>query len=444
MNIFYWTNRQLLKQQAPLLLIVSFLIMLPFRRLAEIPIGIMGIGGIILLVTRTSSFKNYQTTLFTLIFLGFWIPIALSLIGAVSPYRTFTVAASFLRLYLAGIFIIYFMSETENQKKLLRIFALILAAWVFDALFQIATGQNILGYVGPEGRINGFFGALRPNLGVHLATLAPLLLIYAHRNWPTSIMIGLLPAITLIVFLTGSRNGWVMLGIAMAVLAIRAICQNPRTGIRMITWAFLLSILSLGGAYFASNPFAAKVNTSLMAFHGDVESFNIASSLRVPIWGTALAMWAHNPIIGVGARGFRYAYKQYAVSDNDPFVIEDNPLGASHPHQLILELGAETGIIGIIGYIFAMGLLIRAWHHADPSHRKQMTPYAISLLAAFFPLNSGYALYSSSWSAVLFWLIAFYCATISPFPPERDKLNSTCFTIPVLPENNCTARGEKH
>lgn len=430
MNFFYWINIQLLKQQAPLLLIASFIMMLPFRRLAEIPIALMSIGGIILLATRTSSLKNYQTTLFTLVFLGFWIPIAISLIGAVSPGRTFTVTAAYLRLYLTGIFIISFLAVTENQEKILRIFALVLVVWVVDALLQIATGQNILGYVGPEGRINSFFGELHPNLGVHLATLAPLLLVYAHRNWPTPMRIGLLPIITLIVFLAGSRNGWVMLGIVMTLLAIWAIRQNPRTGIRMITWVLLLSILSLGVGYFTSNPFAAKVDTSLMAFRGDLQSFNIATSLRVPIWGTALAMWADNPIIGVGARGFRYAYKEYAVNDNDPFVIEDNPLGANHPHQLLLELGAETGLIGIIGYLFAMGLLIHSWYRAQPLHRKRMAPYSISLLTAFFPLNAGYALYSSAWSVVLFWLIALYCSAT----PELASGKSN--TIQSPPHNS--------
>ncbi len=411
MNIFSCINIELLKRHAPLLLVASFIIMLPFRRLVEIPIALMGIGGIILLSTRTSTLRNSQTTLFTLVFLGFWIPIALSLIGAVNPNHTFSVTAAFIRLYLAGIFIIAFLSASEKQEKILRISAVILMIWVADALLQFATGHNILGYVAaPVGRINSFFGELHPDLGVHLATLAPLLLVYAHRNWPTPIMIGVLSAITLIVFLTGSRNGWVMLGIVMTTLAIQTIRKNPRTGIRMITLALLLSISSLAGAYFTNNPFATKVNTSLMAFRGDLKSFDIATSLRVPIWRTAIAMWADNPINGVGARGFRYAYNKYAVSDDDPFVIKSTQLGANHPHQLILELGAETGIIGIIGYLFAMGLLIHSWHHAEPSYRKKMAPYAISLLAVFFPLNAGYAQYSSAWSAVLFWLIALYCA----------------------------------
>jgi hypothetical protein len=39
-----------------------------------------------------------------------------------------------------------------------------------------------------------------------------------------------------------------------------------------------------------------------------------------------------------------------------------------------------------------------------------MLPYALCLLAAYFPFNTHMAIYSSFWSQIVWWLIALYCA----------------------------------
>lgn len=414
-------NLQRFKEQATILFLASFLLLLPFKRLVEIPVALMAIGGIIILLGYRNKLSNNAIILFSLVFFAFWLPIVISLWGAVNPERTLTVTAAFLRLYLAGIFIISILLPANTQEKVLRIFAWILLLWTTDALFQTVTGHNIFGYNGPSGRVNSFFGELRPDLGVHLATLSPLLMLYAHRHWPVAVRLILPPAITLIVFLAGSRNGWIMIGVVLAILAVGAIRQNLKTGAKWVPLIFLFSITCLAGAYYTSKPFAAKVNTSLKAFEGDVASINQAASNRVPIWETAVAMFSGNHLNGVGARGFRYAYKDYAVSETDPFVKTDGSLGALHPHQLMLEIGAETGGIGLAGYLLGMGLLLRAWVTAGEAQRTRAAPYALALLVAFLPINSYYALYSSAWSVVLFWLISIYCAAITTTANEIVK-----------------------
>jgi hypothetical protein len=39
-----------------------------------------------------------------------------------------------------------------------------------------------------------------------------------------------------------------------------------------------------------------------------------------------------------------------------------------------------------------------------------MLPYALCLLAAYFPFNTHMAIYSAFWSQIVWWLIALYCA----------------------------------
>jgi hypothetical protein len=47
---------------------------------------------------------------------------------------------------------------------------------------------------------------------------------------------------------------------------------------------------------------------------------------------------------------------------------------------------------------------------APAKTRRIMLPYALCLLAAYFPLNTHMAIYSSFWSQTVWWLIALYCA----------------------------------
>jgi O-antigen ligase len=210
--------------------------------------------------------------------------------------------------------------------------------------------------------------------------------------------------------MTGSRNGWIMFALVFTGLATWMLWEEKKAGMCWIALAALLATGSLVGAYFASSVFAAKVDVSLMAFQGNLDSFDVATSGRVPIWNTAARMFVDNPVSGVGVRGFRYAYRTYADQEKDPYISNPEDLGAYHPHLFVLEIGAETGIIGLIGFILALGLLIHIWYRAGPAGRSSMLPYALALLAAFFPFNSHYALYSSDLSAAYFWLVALFCA----------------------------------
>lgn len=413
MNFIDKAMSSALGRQASLLLIFAFLLLLPFRRLFELPLSLMALLGLIILLSqRTSLWQRPGIRLFSLIFAAFWLPMLLSLIGAINPERSMTTIAGFFRLYLAGIFIIITINSAEKSENLLRLSAWLLLIWVADALLQIAVGYNSLGYTAPYGRINGFFGELRPELGVHLPVLAPLLLFYAYRFWPKLGQLVLLVAVALVVFMAGSRNGWIMFTMVFAGLAAWMVWQDRKRALRWIALAAILMTATLTGTYFVSSTFASKVNHSLQAFSGDMDSFDAATSRRVPIWQTASRMFIDNPINGVGARGFRYAYRSYAADpENDPFLIEPDSLGAYQPHLTLLEIGAETGIIGLAGFAGAWGMLIMVWWRAGPSQRQEFFPYILAVAVVFFPLNSHHALYASDWSAVCFWLTALFCAT---------------------------------
>src|SRR5690606_35768581 len=109
-------------------------------------------------------------------------------------------------------------------------------------------------------------------------------------------------------------------------------------------------------AYRLSPEFAERMNRTLQLTHGNARDVDHALAGRLPIWKTAAAMAQAHPVNGVGIRGFRHAYEDHAAP-GDPWVAQG---GAMHPHQLLLELASETGVIGLFAWLVGAMLLIRA------------------------------------------------------------------------------------
>ena len=80
-------------------------------------------------------------------------------------------------------------------------------------------------------------------------------------------------------------------------------------------------------------------------------------------------MWQAHPLTGVGVRGFRYAYPAYAAP-KDTFVDTASDTGASHAHQIVLEVLSETGVVGLVFWIAGVVFAVRAWLRADAARTR--------------------------------------------------------------------------
>ena len=116
-------------------------------------------------------------------------------------------------------------------------------------------------------------------------------------------------------------------------------------------------------------------------------------------------MGQDNWVNGVGARGFRFAYAEYAAEGDQwaESLGRNRGARASHAHQLMLDLWCETGIIGVAGYLLLVAILVRAWVRATTPARSRALPFAAALVGMLFPVNTHPAFYSS-WSSLLLWM----------------------------------------
>jgi putative inorganic carbon (HCO3(-)) transporter len=153
------------------------------------------------------------------------------------------------------------------------------------------------------------------------------------------------------------RGAWLGFGMAAIMLVLFA----PRRrwiGILLVTGgAMSLALLWIGG--FVPLSIQQRIESAPQDFVGfrDVRGMpisdeNFAIVERLAHWQAAIYMADAHPFIGVGLGNYEVAYPTYRVPS------WPNPLG--HAHNDYLNLLAETGIVGLVGYL-AGWVLIVSW-----------------------------------------------------------------------------------
>jgi O-antigen ligase len=122
-----------------------------------------------------------------------------------------------------------------------------------------------------------------------------------------------------------------------------------------------------------------------------------------------------HPINGVGARGFRDAYP-HCVAHEGPAVWGTMP--ALHAHQIVLEILAETGVLGLLLWLAAVAQAWRAWRFAPAPARERARPAMLALAVTVFPLNTHLAFYSAFWGGLTVLLAALFVGTLLAREPD--------------------------
>ncbi|MCK7592884.1 O-antigen ligase family protein [Pseudomarimonas salicorniae] len=390
-------------------LFIACFALLPFGRLVELPMAIAALLGLGLLRHAPRPWERWQLNFASLVFAAYWIPELVSALDAVDLRRSWGEVAVDLR-YLPMLW--YFADRLCGdgaQRRVQGALAVIVGLWVLDALVQAASGWS-LGGAGSQDRLSGIFGADHLKLGAMVAVLGVFLLNLSLRWHP--LLAGLAALAVLgVVLLAGTRAAWIMLAVVLLGLGL------ARFGARRALLGLLVAVL-LGGAlgalgYRSSDSFAARIDRSVAVLSGDRAGIDHALAFRLPIWETALGMTVAHPFNGVGVRGFRVAYEEYADED-DRWIGFDGEHGAAHAHNIVLELLSETGLVGLLAWGIAAFAAWRGWIWASPERRALALAPGVALLAMLFPLNTHYAVYSSVWGGLLLLLAALYAAALRP------------------------------
>jgi len=399
--------------RSPLLPLWLVIALLPFGRSSELGTLLCLLGVLLLFAREPRALQQHAGARLLLWLLAAYVGAALlSAFDAIMPGKSWSTVAGLLRYAPLGLYACFAIRRDSKLQTLYVAVALVLALWVADAWLQALTGWSLGGHAEAE-RVSGIFGAGNLKLGPTLAVLSPFALWAAHRRWGLP---GLLLAFVLIlgpVLLAGSRAAWLCYGL-VALGFIWREANSLRRFAGYCAIAALLLVLAGGIAWKTSARFDARMDRSLLVLHGTDRSVDTALSGRLDIWRTSIEMIAAHPLNGVGVRGFRYAYPHYAPA-NDHFLVAEScgaGEGACHAHQLVLEILAETGAIGLLLWLAAVALAWRAWRRVGLAARARAFPVTLALGVMLFPLNTHLAFYSAWWGLLFAWLLGLWCAAL--------------------------------
>jgi len=401
--------------RSPLLPFWLVIALLPFGRLSELGTFLCLLGVILLFARNHGALREHAGARLLLWLLAAYIGAAfLSALDSISPGKSWGTVAGLLRYAPLGLYACFAIRREHKLQALYVAVAWVLALWTVDAWLQALTGWSLGGHAEAQ-RISGIFGADNLKLGPTLAVLSPFALWAARRRWGVP---GLLLAFVLIlgpVLLAGARSAW----ICYALVALGFAWNEARSPLRFVglcLFAGLLLAVAGGIAWKTSERFQQRMDRTLLAFHGTDKSLDSALSGRLDIWHAGVGMIEAHPINGVGVRGFRYAYPQYAPA-NDHFVATGERCGegegACHAHQLVLEVLSETGAIGMLLWFAGVALAWRAWRRVGVAARTRAFPATLALVVMLFPLNSHLAFYSAWWGLLFAWLLGLWCAALT-------------------------------
>ena len=402
-----------------IVLLLAFLALLPFGGLYNIPLLLLcGLGLWCLGPRPREVLVDDGLRLLLVLFLCVWLPMAIAAVDAVDPVQSWRKVLSFPVFFLAGAYVV---RATRHQVELRRLLLGVWAVcifWSIDASWQFVHELNLIGFPYQGGRVPGIF---HPDLklGIVLATVSPFVLEATRQLAERSVWLALalIPFFTAIV-LSGSRSSWIVVFVVLAVYGwyLFRWAEEPRVGGRAVLRVAVVGALACGVLAYTVPQAVGHMHELLVKragpvahlLSGDSQRADGAIKARLAAWEAAGRVFRAHWFNGVGPRGFRQVHADYAPA-SDPYVSPGKAL--NFPHMLVLEIAAETGTVGLLGYLVAFVVLVRRL--VDMGRAQQLPhgfPYWLAIVVVLFPLATHLAFYAHFMGALIWWTIAISAA----------------------------------
>ena len=334
------------------------------------------------------------------------IPGLLSLLFSVNLERGVSAAFRFFAYALAAWVVLSVVIENGDAKRIMSWLGILLVAWAVDGFVQILTGVSLLGdpliELGEEGAI--VTGSLQLGYGATLAILSPFFLEALRRAGGMGVGILSIPVYAAIV-MSGHQSSALLALIGLAGWAVLALRHKEVGAKRQVTGFVISAIIGLLLGIYLSIV-TGQVGT-LAEAPARYQSFLYQSQL----WELSWQAFSGNWLTGVGMRGFG----TFAIQESAGLIP-----GLSetwHPHLILFEVVAETGIVGLIGY----GLLLwRLWLYIQDD-RMHVAVAGLTALLAVFPLGTAVGLYSYIGGNLIFLTFTLLVALDRDCPKQQPE-----------------------
>ena len=258
-----------------------------------------------------------------------------------------------------------------TYKKIITLLTLISLIFFLNACYiNYQFMQNII-----IERPDGFFNGYMLLCGMNLLILPILLTLSIHKNnLPKYIRIfffvTILVNIPAIIF-ENTRIVWVSLFIVFFIIIFLSI--NKKIYLLLIFSLLIITSYNI----FQISPNSINRLQTISSTNSNVQQ----NYERILMWHSALNMFIEHPITGIGI-GIGNYHKEYVSHYRSPLSKEDT----WHPHNVLLSMLAQSGLIGTIGYLL---LFIYLYYKSISNYIKDKNIIDLTFLSSLlaFSLN---------------------------------------------------------
>jgi len=325
--------------------------------------------------------------------------------------------------YFCRFLIFLLVVNKLNEKKDFNIKLFFISSAFFsfivalDILIQVSFGKNILGFPIVNFRPSSFFGA--ENIaGGYLQKFSFFFLFSylfnAETNKTNLYRLLFFIFFLIAILLTLNRMSFIIY-VASFVLFILI---EKKYKFLFITPVLFLIILFVSSEYFSTS----RSNTAIKAFYYNSteiilkapklfyynllenedknERFRSRSTGYLITFNSGVQTWKKNKIFGGGLKSFRLNCKY-----------GDHQTCNTHPHNYILEILVDTGIVGLtliyLVFLFAVSNFFKFYiqNFNSPSRFISM-PFFLILFLEFFPIRNSGSFFTTSNASIIFLMLA--------------------------------------
>ena len=282
------------------------------------------------------SIINHQH--FAKIFLSFYFILIIS--SFLSEYTYFSLKSSllffFYLIYIFSILIIF-----QSNKKI-EIYFLIFGTFLLliisiDGFYELFFKKNIFGFYGQTGRVAGLFHD-RWVIGTYILKLLPLFVgIYLinkdiFKKFQHYLFLIFFSVSSLMIVFSGERKAYLLFIFYLFLMFIYILRY---ISVKKLLIFFAIMFFFISSPFLFSNS-SERIKHQLMHH---ISNFDYFENQYYALYTTSFKMFLDNPLIGVGPNVFRKKCfdREYVVSFYSC---------STHPHNFILQLLSEIGLIG--------------------------------------------------------------------------------------------------
>ncbi|MCQ2374350.1 MAG: O-antigen ligase family protein [Salinivirgaceae bacterium] len=408
-------------------------------RLLVATIGITITSALLLIKFIRGAFKLSVSRTECIIFSGLGVYLLMQIISSVNAINIYEALFHIFKEFTFGIwfFIVYVTMKNQPKSRDILIKSLMVMGGFFIAFgCQQLLQADFTPFKTATSDYSYYFNLAMNKIISHcsnknlfssmLLCLTPLCLYEMLRGniiWRIIASIELVLSIVFIALLS-SRATWMgvilFFGVSFSAVYYYIFVVQRRAGKKRSLIVNILAIaipliLLCGATGFiiknqtARNYVVEKISNAL-SNDDNPDGYNKSTHMRVTVWNKTMQMVKEHPFIGSGAGQWQLLIPKYGV-DEFEYNLRDGSLTFQRPHNDILWILSENGIIGLFGYLlFLFGIM---WLCLRNTTKGSLNSSTFGIIAIGF-------------------FVGFIAVSFCDFPHERVEHNLMYLTIAAI------------